>query len=534
MAGPTLQADFVVVGLGPTGLMATAYLAALGYEVIAIERHAQPYALPRAGHVDHEIVRYLQELGVEEAFLADAFPVETYAWYNGKGDVLLPPQTSPGLAASGYRSDYMMYQPVLEDALLAAVKKAVTPPTLLRGHDFVRLEQDAGGVTCTARRCLPGTVGLPALDPPVEIRARYLLACDGSRSTVRETQGIPRRDFGFNESWLDVDVRLKRPLENRQPHQICDPARPVYIGPLGNRHHRWEWSLLPGEDPAEFGQPERAWSLLAEQSITPDDVEIVRQLVYTFEAKVAERWRDGAVFLLGDAAHTMPPFMGQGACSGLRDANNLAWKLDLVLQGLAGEDLLDSYQREREPHTNRWIELSIHLGRISCTLDVEEAATRDLALLSGHAPPLPEPPFLTDGVLDLPANGAGTALVGRLFPQRPVVRDGRELRFDDLAGSSFILVTLDVAAAELPAEALAPLCRIGGRSLRLTSGGMPGAVWDLGGFYSDWFAEAGVRAVVVRPDHYVFGVAKSWPEIPALLQRLEATVTAGLSVRSVG
>ena len=489
--------DFVVVGLGPSGLMAVAYLAQKGYSVAAVERYEALYGLPRAGHVDHEIVRYLQELGVADMFLENAHMAASYRWFNGQGDVLLD-LPAEATSLSGFASDYMMYQPDLEDALLHATDRAPSRPVMFRGHELVAFSQDSSSVSVEVQRREAGTDGRMA--PTGEsrcLRGHYLLAADGARSSVRQRLGITQRDFGFNETWLDVDVRLKRARRETEPHQICDPRRPIYVGPLGRRHHRWEWAIRPGENSADFMVPEKAWQLLAEQSVTPDDVEIVRQQVYTFEARVASRWRHDRVFLLGDAAHSMPPFMGQGACSGMRDAANLAWKLDLVMQGLASDALLDTYQAEREPHTIRWIELSIHTGAVSCTLDPERAAQRDALLLSGNAPPMLDFPVLTAGLLSGLDGGERQPLVGTLFPQRLVSRDSEQGFFDDIAGRGFLLVCIAEIFRPAGCESEALLNRLGGRVAVLSSERGKGGLLDMTGFYDRWFKEHGV---VARPD----------------------------------
>ena len=516
-----VASDVIVVGLGPTGLMATAYLAQKGWRVAAIEKHEAPYGLPRAGHVDHEIIRFLQELGEERRFLDDAYPIGSYRWYNAQGDVLLEMDWG-GPSASGYNSDYMMYQPVLEDALVAAMQRGGDTLDLLRGYQVDGFEQDASGVTVRATRCR-FIDGQSILDPDdtVTVRGRYFLAADGARSATREALGIPRVDLGFNETWLDCDVRVKRPLAATDPHQICDPTRPIFISPLGKRHHRFEWAILPHEDPADFQKPETAWRLLAGQDVGPDDVEIVRQQVYTFEARVASSWRDGRVLLLGDTAHTMPPHMGQGACSGMRDSVNLAWKLDLVLKGVASDRVLDSYQVEREPHTRTWIDLSIKTGEISCTLDIEAAARRDALLLSGEAPPMPAFPHLTAGILVVDARGKPVAPTGLLFPQRDVGSLERSGPLDAMTGYGFRLIALD----QDPIAGLEPTQRdfvkaIGARAVTIAERAADTVLADPTGFYREWMNAHGVQAVIVRPDHYIFGAAATAGELGCLVDDL--------------
>ena len=516
--------DFIVVGLGPSGLMASAYLAQKGYSVAAIERHEKLYGLPRAGHVDHEIVRYLQELGVADLFLEDAHPTGSYTWFNGHGQVLLNvPAAATSL--SGFSSDYMMYQPTLDDALLHAIDGAHEAPTMFRGYQLTDLNQNSSGVTAIIHRRIVDADGCGMLSgDPRELRGGYLLAADGARSQVRERLGIAQNDLGFNETWLDVDTRLKRPIVNREPHQICDPRRPIYVGPLGRRHHRWEWAILPGENPADFTKPEKAWELLAEQDITTEDVEIVRQQVYTFEARLAKQWRLGRIFLVGDAAHSMPPFMGQGACSGMRDAVNLAWKLDLVIKGIAGDAILNTYQAEREPHTERWIDLSVQTGAVSCTLDPKQAAQRDALFLSGDAPPMPDFPILTTGILDVDNDGRN-GLIGTLFPQRMVSRGPEQGRFDDIVGRGFLLITNSSALCPPGWEGDALLQHIGGRVAVLSPDRHNSGFVDHTGYYTEWFEEHGIMAALTRPDFVIYGVARSQTEAVRLVAGLGRAVS---------
>ena len=520
------ECDVIVVGLGPSGMMAAAFMLQRGWRVAVIERHAALYGLPRAGHVDHEIVRFMQELGVSQPFLDDAYPIGSYRWFNGQGDILLEMNWG-GQSVSGFNSDYMMYQPVLEDCIQSVLDRHADRLTLLRSRDVTQFSQDAQGVTCKAVdwRLVDGVPVTNANDEVI-VSGKYLLAADGARSGTREKLGIAREDLGFNEVWLDVDVRVLRPLPAMDPHQICDPKRPAFISPLGKRHHRFEWAILPGENPADFAQPDMAWKLLAGEKVGPEDVEIVRQQVYVFEARIAEQWQDDRIFLLGDAAHTMPPFMGQGACAGMRDAVNLSWKLDLVLAGRAPEAILASYQTEREPHARTWVELSMRTGEVSCTLDVEAAAQRDAMLLAGEAPPMPDFPDLTAGILDSRPEGDGHRLAGTLFPQREVSAGGRSGWIDDVIGTGFRLVTWDLDHDHLfSSEQQAFLASINTRHIALGQTGIGGQrVIDDSGFYRAWMAESGLVGLIVRPDHYIFGVAADAADLPWLVDSLRARI----------
>ena len=385
--------DVIIIGRGPVGLAMAAMLAQDGHSVAVVERHRDLYGLPRAGHIDHEIVRILQSLGAAEPVLADSYPTTEYVWKNAAGETLLEFDWG-AKGISGYNSDYMYFQPIMERALgdCVAGSRLVTEHC---GWELTDFRDTGSGVDVTLRAVTPGQAQ-PAEDAEVRtIQGRYLVAADGANSTVRRRLGIVRDDLGFNERWLVVDVRKKRPLTLEfDCGQICDPARPITVLPLGKRHRRWEWAMLPGETVEHLERPETAWRLLADWNVTLEDAEIVRQLVYTFEARLATEWRRGRVFLMGDACHTMPPFMGQGMCSGIRDARNLAWKLDLVLRGVAGDALLDAYQQERLPHARDWTVISLEAGKIPCTLDPDVARERDTKFRAGWRPPMPDSPSL--------------------------------------------------------------------------------------------------------------------------------------------
>jgi 2-polyprenyl-6-methoxyphenol hydroxylase-like FAD-dependent oxidoreductase len=444
---------------------------------------------------------------------------------NARGEVLmLQPAHNPAAdSVSGWYSDYTQWQPNLENAFDAGARAAGVEVNL--GWEAVGLEHRGDGVELVV-----GHVGfdergkLSRSERYRRVRARYLVGADGAGSFVRTTLGIARDDVGFNERWLDVDMKTLRPVSfTPNIGQICDPARPRMQMPLGTSHRRFEWMVLPGEDDSEMEKPAKAWELLEEFGVTPGTHEIARQVVYAFQARTAERWRLGRVFLSGDAAHTMPPYAGQGLLSSLRDSNNLAWKLDLVLRGKASDALLDTFEQERRPHVRAWTEISLAEGRVSCELDPVRAAERDARLLSGaqHAEHS-APPILRGGVLH---RDQADKLAGTLGLQGTIRTERAEGRFDDVLGASrFSVLTVGGAPASiLPAgqlRALEALDAIVAEVLPQGTAPRPGGFDDIDGRYGAYFAEHGIAAVVSRPDFYVFGAVPELALLPRLIDEL--------------
>ena len=505
--------DVAVVGFGPSGAVAAGLLGGYGLSTFACDRSREVYDKPRAIALDHEIMRVFQQLGVVEKIAPHTEPFTDSCYYGVEGQLIRRMTTVAPPYPLGHHPSLVFTQPAVEKILREHAQSLPSVHVEL-GTGLTGLAQDATGVTLELHDDDGRTHG---------VRARYVIGCDGASSKVRELVGIELQDLDFDEPWLVIDVRVNERGLAKLPRvsvQYCEPQRPAsfIIGP-GN-HRRWEISINEGEDPMKLATPEGAWRLLA-RWITPDDATLWRQAAYRFHALVADEWRAGRVFVAGDAAHQQPPFLGQGMCQGIRDVTNLSWKLAAVLRGNAGDGLLDTYGLERKAHVTELTTRIKQIGKLIGQRDPDKARARDGGLLAEHSgtvKPVPRQdvqPALTIGLIDArdhPANGT-------LFPQPWMLRDGATKRMDELAGTGWRLVLDDTPRPDPDSRSLGP-------NVTLLPLGAPGFT-EAEGVVAAWFARHRCVTALVRPDHYVYGVASDATQLKGMLDRWQRQVRQG-------
>ncbi|MEM7287711.1 MAG: bifunctional 3-(3-hydroxy-phenyl)propionate/3-hydroxycinnamic acid hydroxylase [Actinomycetota bacterium] len=475
-AAPPVDEQVVIVGCGPVGAGLAIALCDHGFRVTVAERHRTMYHLPRAIMLAEDVRRSFRHHGLEPHIDPMVTPMYGAEFVDKDRTHLLGFELPEGsLGALGLPNSSMFHQPDLDFMLRTVAKE--------RGADL-RL-----GATVTGIDQRDGEVAV-TLDDGSTLTAGWVVGCDGAQSSVRSLVGIGTEDLGFDQDWLVVDIDGWRGAEKklaRVAQQICDPARPATFVP-GHAHHlRWEFQLQPGEKAEELERPERVWELV-KPWLDPADGSLIRAVVYRFHAMVADRMREGRVFLAGDAAHQMPPFLGQGLNSGFRDVLNLAWKLRLVVDGLAGDALLDTYDAERLPHARGVVEHAADVGRLIDSLAGRVDHEVDESSGYGGGRPFP---FLESGAVV-----GESALVGRPLRQ---VRPGGAFT-DDLLDPGFNVVA-DGAIDAVPA----PLAGVVDRVVTVPE--------DLLG---------GHAALIVRPDHIVAAAADDAASLETVASQLAA------------
>ena len=471
--------DVLVVGFGPVGAALAGLLGKRGIDVLVLERDYEVFPLPRAAHVDHTGLRTWQELGLLDRLLP-AMQANLGLDFLTAGGGLLARIPGDQSSTSGLPASMYFFQPALDGAIREAV--AAMPSVT------VRLGTEVLDVTSAEDH-----VRVVAAAPDgerLDVTAKWLVACDGATSQVRDRIGFDVEDLQFEEPWLVVDLILDGARAGAgRAICLCDPRRPTYSIPMPAHRHRFEFRLMDGDDPATMLKPSRISEL-----VTPwfpgRPFEIERTAIYTFHGLVAASWRRQRVLLAGDAAHQMPPFLGQGMCSGLRDAANLAWKLDLAIRGYVPDELLDTYQDERRAHVRSVAESAVRIGRIICTIDPAEAAERDSRMLGDSKSASQRIAFT------LPALGPGPLIHengGDLFIQP----SGADVRLDDVIGSRFaVLARTPDSIGPGPAD-----------WWRDRMGAFVAAAADLHPAHAkgvlSWLDNHDSDAVVVRPDRYV-------------------------------
>lgn len=487
-----IDVDVVVIGGGPVGTTALALLGRAGLTAVGLEKDQEMWPTARAVHFDGETMRTLQGLGIAEKFAEVTIPMKDVEVVNEAGEVLVHAPTGR-LGDQAWNDHISFHQPDVERLIRGVVDE--TPGVELRC-----------GMTVTSVENIDGGVEVIAEDGDGQlhvIRSRWAIAADGARSQTRHALGIHGEKYGEDEQWLVVDGQLiDAPGYAADMIQFGRHTRPALWLRLPGTRVRMEFMLMPDDDPEEIVTP-AAVERISRGALPVGKFHADRQAIYTFRGRIAEQWRSGSIFLAGDAAHQAPPLFGQGLCAGLRDVQNLVWKLDQVARGRAGDELLDTYESERKPHATFWVKTAAEQAVMIQTTDAEVAAARDEFIRANpELSAAPHSPRLGAGLHD----GESDERAGKLSPQ-PILRDGT--RLDDMTGSHFLVAAERTMYDALPQHLKSALDDDGDIVTLLD----PLKVGKI-------LAGLKARAVVIRPDHYTLGAADNPADLERLVRRI--------------
>ena len=501
--------DVAVIGYGPSGVTAANLLGAMGLRVAIIERDASVFARARAISTDEEVLRIWQRLGLSERLKQDMLAGRAIDFVDERGRAFVSADLPS--RGHGHPPQMFIYQPALEEVLRKGVDRYPNVEVLLE-HECLRLSQDASGVDLAVANLRDDSLG--------RLRARYVIAADGGSSLTRAQLNIGYEGRTYEDRWVVIDTKMIRPCKDHDRLRFhCDPDRPAVDCPTPLGHHRWEFPVLQGEDETYLTSKEAIWKLLECYGIGEENVRILRATVYSHHVRFAERWRSGRIFLAGDAAHAMPPWIGQGMAAGVRDVANLCWKLGAVLRGELPESVLDTYESERKPHVRGITERAVLVGRIITErrrflTRLRNPVLRGLDRLTWPKHLLQNSTWIPEAHypqgLSAPIS---TSADGRLIPQPRVIwQDRPGVLLDDLLGTGWCLVHAGVRRPQPAWDAL------GIPSITVAPADRPpalGTVIDEQNVLWNWMARHRVTALALRPDRFVYAAAHLGSALPA-------------------
>lgn len=498
------QTDVIIVGFGPVSAVLALNLARKGHYVQIFERWTERYPLPRAICIDHEMRRMLLTLGLEQKLEKIIQPGAIYKWVNADWkDLIVFDWTRESI--SGGSEVNFIHQPSFEKLVEHELNNYPNVDVRL-GYEVLQIEQNAEKAKVVAKHI--------ESDQTDTFSASFVVGADGANSIVRQSMDATWFDKGFQADWLVVDIIPDENVSNNIPEhatQHCNPERPTTIAPAGifdgKYLRRWEFMRLPHESAAELENEEKVWELL-KPWVTPEQATLIRFKLYNFKSLISKKWRQKRVLIAGDAAHIMPPFMGQGMCAGFRDTLNLSWKLSGVLNGQYNSEILDSYFVERSPHVNDVIDLSMFLGKVICVSDPVEARQRDQAFFDGVALPPPNFPDLTQGILAKSPQFNPQQIVGKLSPHSILQCGSTQKRLDDLIAGKFALLTLGQAPTASTSNF--QVISLADSKSR-----------DVQQVISQFMQQHNIQAMLVRPDFYIFGAVEKAEDAQQLVEYFE-------------
>lgn len=498
--------DVAIVGYGPTGATAANILGQAGLRVVVLERDPDIYGRARAISTDEEVMRIWQSVGLADELQESMLPGGVVAFVDADGRPFS--EVSPPSRGAGHPAQQFIYQPAVDGVLRKGADRFPNV-TILTRHEALKVKQDGESVEVLAANLVT--------DEFVRIRASYVIAADGGSSAIRGILGVGYAGKTFSERWVVIDTEVLQDWPGSSRLRFhCNPKRPAVDCPTPLDHHRWEFPVRADEDEDELVKGESIWRVLNDQGITDQQVKILRAVIYSHHVRFADRWRVGRVFLAGDAAHAMPPWIGQGMAAGVRDAANLCWKLEAVIRGNLDESVLHSYQTERDPHVRETTDHAVFSGRLITERREWVAAIRNVTMrglnrIPGFAKWIVATHWIPNahypkGFVHPTAHKAR----GWQLPQPDVIDDnGTTVRFDDTRGKGWTVLTTSATPRPTAwSDVAVPTIIVANRP------GTPGSIVDATGILTTWLREHDAETVAIRPDGFVYAAASPGTPLP--------------------
>ena len=467
--------DVVIVGLGPTGGTLANLLALNGFSILILEREKNLYSLPRAVHFDDEIMRVFQTIGITKKFLKDTIVNKGTKFVNSEGKILLDWPRPRTITENGWYPSYRFHQPDLEKNLRIRLRK-FKKVSIRQNSEVSKIESGKDKVDLVFKDMITNKLH--------NVSSKYIVGCDGARSTVRTQMGTELDNLGFTQKWVVVDLILKKKKDELPDRtiQYSNPKRPAtYCRNVGKRR-RWEFAIHDDEDEQEILSDNYIWNFL-KPWLSPKEAHLERKTIYTFQSAIASKWRKGRIFIAGDAAHLMPPFMGQGMCAGIRDVSNLAWKISLCIKNKHNEKFLDTYQTERFSNAREYIETTMRMGEFVNAIGSDKITDNISSKPDGTKKMESIKPKLGFGLGDKTDRNRG-----KIFPQLKM-KNGKTL---DDKFSTLPLVLLSSELKKQKSKSKIPI---------ITEKEVVGL--------SNVLKSYDAKAIVVRPDRFILKTCKS-------------------------
>ena len=475
--------DVTIVGLGPTGGTLANLIALNGFSVLILEREKSFYPLPRAVHFDDEIMRVFQTIGITKDFLKHTIINKGTKFVNSKGKVVLDWPRPRALTENGWYPSYRFNQPDLERQLRKRLKK-YKKVKIEQNSEVNKIKNFKDHVKIYFKNTIDKNINV--------IKSKYVVGCDGANSTIRSQMKTKMDNLGFTQKWAVVDLILKKEKKNLPDRtiQYSNSKQPAtYCRNVGKRR-RWEFAIKNNQNEKKILSESYLWDFL-KPWLKKSEAFIERKTIYTFKSAISRKWKKGRIFIAGDAAHLMPPFMGQGMCAGIRDISNLAWKIAKCLRDKHNEKILNTYQSERFSNAKEYVQTTMRMGEFVNAVGSDQITDN---ISSGN-----------DGTKSMqsikPKLGNGLGIKtdknrGKIFPQ-----------FKTKNGNS-----LDIKFSKKPILILSSKIKMK-ISKKLNSISSKNYIG-----LSEYFKKSNLKAIIIRPDRFILASCDSLKNLNSFIK----------------